>query len=150
MIHTDIKDGIREAMKARNVLKLTVLRGLSSAFTNENVAKKRKPDELLNDEEALLVISREAKKRKDSIEQFKNGGREDLAENETAELAILQEFLPKLMSMEEIKKVVEAKIRELGVSDKTGIGRLMGVLMAELRGKADGGDVKKVVESVLQ
>ena len=76
MIHEDIKKGIKEAMLAKDEVKLRTLRGMSAAFTNELVAKGRKPDELLADEEALGVISRLAKQRKDSMEQFKKGNRE--------------------------------------------------------------------------
>src|SRR3990167_5226226 len=99
-LHADIKAQMIEAMKAKNALKLGVIRGLLSSFTNEAVAKKRKPDEMLSDEEALGVISRAVKQRKDSIEQYEKGGRQDLADVEKAELSILQTYLPQQMSHE--------------------------------------------------
>ena len=92
MIHTEIQKDIRAALKEGNKIKLTTLRGLLSAFTNELVANKRKPDETLNDEEAQVVIKREIKKHKGSIVQFKDGGREDLVKNEEEELTYLEEL----------------------------------------------------------
>lgn len=149
MIQQDIKDGIKTAMKEKNELRLSVLRGLSSAFTNELIANKKKPDEELADEEALGVIKRQAKQRKDSIEQFESGGRPELAESEKAELEILEAFLPETMSTEEIEKIVLSKKEELGVDDKSKMGILIGAVMRELAGRADGGDVKAVVEKIL-
>src|SRR5262245_51318146 len=107
MLHDQIKNEIKEAMKAKQEVKLAVMRGIASAFTNELVAKKRKPDEKLSDEEALAVIKRLAKQRQDSISQFRAGGREDLAASEEAELVHLQAYLPATMSQAEIKKVAE-------------------------------------------
>lgn len=148
MIHDDLKNELKDAMRAKDELRLRTIRGLLTAFTNELVATKRKPDEVLNDEDALKVITRQAKQRKDSIEQFEKGGRDDLAQNEKDELKILEGYLPELMSEDEVRKIVEAKKAELGIDDKNKIGQLMGVVMAELKGKADGGVVKNVVDSL--
>lgn len=135
-----------EAMKAKDAVRLSVIRGLMSSFTNEVVAKGRKPDEMLSDDEALTVISRAVKQRKDSIEQFEKGGRADLAESEKAELAILQAYLPAQMSREEIFAYVKDKATA-GVSpDKK--NQFMGSLMKELKGKADGNIVKEAVEGL--
>ena len=143
-----IKTQIIEAMKARDAVRLETLRGLSSQFTNEMVSLKRKPTDELADEEALTVIRRAVKQRKDSITQFTAGGRADLAESEQAELSILEKFLPQMMSYGEIKAFVEAKKVKLGVTDKTKQGLLMKAIMAELKGKADGMDVKAVVDGI--
>lgn len=147
-IHESIKEGVKEALKAHDETRLLVMRGILSAFTNELVATKRKPNEMLGDDEALTVITRLSKQRKDSIEQFKNGGREDLAENEEKELMVLQKFLPEMMSVDEIRKIAEAKKAEMGITDATKKGMLMGALMKDLKGKADGGDVKSVIDSM--
>jgi len=148
-IHQNIKDQVKEAMKAKDALKLNVLRGLMSSFTNEALAKKQKPDEALSDEDALAVISRAVKQRKDSIEQFEKGGRADLAESEKAELAILETYLPAQMSREEIESYVKAKIAEAGTVDKSKAGQFMGLIMKDLKGKADGMVVKEVIDSQL-
>ena len=97
MLHEQIKNGIKNAMISKNEVLLKTLRSMVSAFTNELVAKSKKPSELLNDEEVLAVIARLAKQRKDSIEQFQKGNREDLVKEEQAELTILETYLPKMM-----------------------------------------------------
>ncbi|MEI8061733.1 MAG: GatB/YqeY domain-containing protein [bacterium] len=147
-LHEEIKGQIKEAMMAKDAVRLTTLRGLVSAFTNELVATQRKPQDFLNDEEVLAVIRRNVKQRKDSIEQFTSGGRPDLAESEQAELLVLEKFLPQMMSRDDIKAVVEAKKAELGIDDKSKQGLLMKAVMTELKGKADGSDVKAVVEGL--
>jgi len=149
-IHESIKASIPEAMKAREALKLETLRGISTAMTNEVVAKKRKPSDLLTDEEAFAVLKRAANQRKDSIEQFEKAGRQELADKERTELAIIETLLPAMMSREDIEKVVRAKIAEVGGSvPKADAGRFTGLVMKELKGKADGSDVKAVVDSLL-
>lgn len=148
-LQNKITENIFGAMRAKDELRLLVLRAVKAAFTEELLSLKKKPDETLDDETALAVIGREAKKRKDSIEQFEKGGRADLAENERAELAILQEFLPVLMSREEIETIAREKINSLSITDKSGQGKLIGALMSDLRGRADGADVKEVVEKLL-
>lgn len=147
-LHEQIKIYIKEAMKARDEIRLSTLRGTLSAFTNEIVAQKKRPDELLTDTDALRVIKRLANQRKDSILQFTKGARPELAESEQKELAILEEFLPAMMSEAEIRAIAEAKKTELGITDKAKIGQLTGMIMKELSGKADGADVKKVVDSL--
>jgi uncharacterized protein YqeY len=119
-----------------------------SAFMSEVMAKGRKPDEFLTDEEALAVITKLSKQRKDSIEQFKKGGREDLVKEEEAELAILEKYLPKMMERDEVLKIAQIKKEELGITDATKKGILMAGLMKDLKGKADGTVVKEVVDSL--
>lgn len=148
-LQQQITEDMKDAMRAKEAVRLQTLRAVKSAFTNELVNLKRTPQDELSDEEALAVITRESKKRKDAIEQFTSAGREELATDEKAELEVLQSYLPTLMSQDEIKPIVEAKKAELGISDKSGMGQLMGAVMAELKGKADGGDVKAVVEASL-
>lgn len=147
-LHEDFKAGLKDAMKAKEATRLAVIRGLLTAFTNELVATNRTPQDWLNDEEVLAVIKRAAKQRKESITQYEAAGRTDLSEPEKEELAILETYLPTLMSREQIKPTVEAKIAELGVTDKSKLGILVGAVMKELAGKADGADVKAVVEEM--
>ena len=147
-LHEKIKGEITEAMRARDSVRLTTLRSLVTAFTNELVATGHKPNEMLGDEGVLKVIKRSVNQHKDSIEQFRKGGREDLVANEEAELKILEVYMPTMMSREEIKKVAEAKKAELGITDKSKLGQFMGAVMKELAGKADGGDVKVVIDEL--
>ncbi len=148
-IHETIKKSIPDAMRARDEVRLRTLRSLVTAMTNEVVNKKRKPDEFLTDEEAIAVIKRAVNQRKDSIEQFEKASRNDLAEPEKAELVILESYLPSVMSREEIETLAKSKMAELGVSSKADAGKFIGALMKDLKGKADGGDVKAVVDSLL-
>lgn len=148
-IHETLKKSIPDAMRAKDELKLRTLRSLVSAMTNEIVAKKRKPDEFLTDEEAFVVLKRAASQRKDSIEQFEKGNRVDLAEPEKAELALIETYLPQMMGREEIEKIVRAKMVETGVSSKAEAGKFTGLIMKELKGKADGADVKAVIDTLL-
>lgn len=149
MLQTNIRDSIKDALRAKDEVRLSVLRGLTAAFVNELVATSRKPTDSLPDEDVLSVIRRMVKQRKDSIEQFRKGSREDLASREEAELKILETYLPKMMSREEIEPVVKAKIAEMN-ADKSKAGILTGAVMKELKGKADGADVKAVIDSLLE
>ena len=147
-LHEQIRNEIKEAMKARDEIRLATVRSVSAAMTNELVAKRMKPDEMLSDEEVLAVIKRLVKQRQDSIEQFRAGDREDLASAEEAELNILKVYLPAQMSVEQIRSIAEAKKAEMGVTDKTKLGILVGAVMKATAGQADGNVVKEVVESL--
>ena len=100
----------------------------------------------MSDEEAIAVITKLSKQRKDSIEQFKKGGREDLVKEEEAELAILETYLPKMMEKDEVEKIARLKKEELSITDAGKKGMLMSALMKDLKGKADGMLVKEVVD----
>ena len=148
MLHEQIKGNIKEAMLAKDALRLKALRAMVAAFTNELVAKNKKPNEFLADEEVLAVITRLAKQRKDSIEQFRKGNREDLVKEEQDELLILETYLPKMMERGEVEKIAEAKKIELGINDIKEKGKLMSALMKDLKGKADGMTVKEAVDAL--
>ena len=143
-----IKGQIKEAMMAKDAVRLTVVRGLSSAITNELVTKGKMPTDELSDEDVLTVIRRQVKQRKDAIDQFTAGGRPELAESEQAELVILEAYLPSMMAEADVKSVVLAKQAELAITDKKDAGKLMAEVMKDLKGKADGAVVKSVVDSL--
>jgi uncharacterized protein len=148
MLHQTIKDEIKKAMLAKEAERLSALRNISTAMTNESMAKGHKPDELLDDEGAITVLKRLVKQRKESIEQFTIGNRPEKAEEEKHELVIVESFLPAQMSRDDILKIAEAKKAELGITDKTKFGQLMGAVTKETKGTADGMLVKEVVESL--
>lgn len=148
-IHQGIKAGIPDALRAKDEVRLRTLRSLTTAMTNEVVAKKRKPDEFLTDEEAFAVLKRASNQRKDSIEQFEAAGRNELAVPEKEELLVIESFLPVQMSAEEIEVIVKAKMAETGISEKKDAGKFTGAVMQELKGKADGGTVKTVIDRLL-
>ena len=147
-LYEQIRGEVKEAMKAKDAVRLSVVRNMISAFTNELVATGKTPQDMLDDAGVLKVIKRLSNQRKDSIQQFIGGGRPELAESEEAELAILEKYLPTLMSRGEIMVVALAKKETLGVTDKSKAGQLTGAIMKDLAGKADGGDVKAVVDEL--
>lgn len=149
MLHAQIKEEIKNAMRAKEALKLEVLRGILTGFVNELVATKHTPQETLDDAGCIAVIKRQVKQRKDAAEQFTNGGRPELAQKEKDELAILEAFLPATMSRADIKKIAEAKKAEMGITDKSKMGQFIGAVMKACGGNADGNDVKAVVEELL-
>jgi uncharacterized protein len=148
MLHEQIINNIKEAMMAKDAVKLETYRAMKAAFTNELVSKNRKPSELLNDEEALSVIARLVKQRKDSIEQYTKGNRDDLVKEETAQLKILETYLPKMMEKSEVEKIAKNKKEELAITDASKKGMLMSAVMKDLKGKADGNLVREVVDSL--
>jgi uncharacterized protein YqeY len=148
MTQQDLREAMKDAMRAKDQVKLAVVRGLITSMTNEAIAKGKGPDGVLSDEEVLTVLSRAAKQRKDSIEQFEKGGRPELAENEKAELAVIETMLPVQMTEDEIKAAAQAKATEMGVMDKSKANMLMGALMKDLKGRADGNAVKAVIDSM--
>ncbi|MCI5050990.1 MAG: GatB/YqeY domain-containing protein [Candidatus Pacebacteria bacterium] len=146
-LQEQMKENMKAAMKERNMAAVTTYRGLMSAMTNAVVAEGKAPDTPVSDDMAMDVLTKESKKRKDAIKQFEDAGRPELAEDEKAELAIIEAYLPEMMSKEDIKVKAEAKIAELG--DGANKGQVMGALMGELKGQADGNDVKEVVDELL-
>ncbi len=147
-IHTDLRVTLKEALKAKDEVTLRTVRGIITACTNEMVATGRTPQNELKDEETLAVIKRLAKQRKESIVQYEAANRPELAVPEKEELVVLEAYLPKLMSQDAIRPVAEAIKAELGITDRTKMGMLMGAVIKKLAGQADGADVKAVVESL--
>lgn len=149
MLKDKIDADLKQAMTDKNELRKSVLRNIKSEAMNEVISQKRKPTEELSEEDLTKVISRLAKQRKDSIKQFKDGNRPELAEKEEQELAILEEYLPAQLSEDELRVIVEKKKEESGSSSMADMGKLMGLVMAETKGRADGNIVKKIVEEAL-
>ena len=136
-----IEADLRESMKKGDKERAETLKMLKSDLMYE----KAKTGKDLTDEKMLEVTARAAKKRKESIEEFRKGNREDLAAKEAAELKIIEEFLPKQMSEAEIEKYITDKVAALGGVSKKDMGRVMGELMKELKGRADGSLVKSIL-----
>ena len=161
MLKEQLQKELTEALKSGNQLKRLVLGTLMTAIKNKELAKRGQlskqtsdPAELeqksqLVDEEILEVIAGEVKKRKDSIEQFKAGGREDLAKKEKSEMEILAAYLPEQLSEEKIKNEIQLVIEELGAIGPKEMGKVIGAVMAKLKGRADGTLVSKIVKEIL-
>lgn len=140
-----IKGALKPAMIAKDTVRVGTLRMIMAAFTNELVTQGHPPTNPLSDADCLKVMKRLAKQRKDSIEQYIAGGRPELAEDEKAELTVIEEFLPQAMSEAEIESHVTKKLAEFPL-DPTKKGQFIGVMMKELGETADGAIVKSVVE----
>lgn len=148
MLKQQIQDELKQAMLSKDPLRTSVLRMLKSAITYYEIQKGGAGYEA-TDDDVLKVIQKEAKQRKDSIEQFKNAGRQELVDKETKELEILQKYLPTQISEEEIRTLVKEAIIQTGVKSIAEIGKVMGALMPKVKGKADGGIVSEIVKESL-
>lgn len=141
----DIQKDLKEAMKSGDSDKVAVLRMLNASLKNRQIEKGK--DAELTEEETMQVLTREAKKRKEAVEAFEKGGRPELAENEKKELSIIEAYLPKQMSREEVAAAVEKILA--GLSDKSNQGLVMKAVMGELKGKADGKMISEAVKEKL-
>ena len=140
-----VQEDIKVSMKAKDGTKVSVLRFLMAAIKNREIELK----DSLDDEQVLQEIVSSAKKRRESIEAFRDAGREDLAVKEEAELAILEEYLPEQLSAEEVRKVVQEAILSVGASSPADMGKIMKEVMPKVRGKADGKMVNQIVKESL-
>jgi uncharacterized protein YqeY len=147
-IKNKIKEDLKEAMRNRDEIAKNTLKGALSSFVNELVATNRTPQDKLNDQETITVLKRLVKQCKDAISKYQEGGREDLVENEKAELEILEKYLPEQMSEEKINKIAQEVKDDLKIEDPSKMGILIGAVMKKTGGEADGSTVQKVVKSL--
>lgn len=140
-----IDEALKEAIKGRDEVKKNALRGLLTAIKNKEKELRREP----NEAELIQIISSQIKQRKESIEQFKNGGREDLAEKEAQEISVLETFLPKPLTMEELNAIIDECIKETGATTARDMGKVMKAVMPKVAGRADGKLVNEIVKSKL-
>ncbi|MBI2017657.1 GatB/YqeY domain-containing protein [Candidatus Daviesbacteria bacterium] len=140
-LQTDLK----EAQLARDEVKVSTLRLLLSEIKNGEIAKSTP----LVDQEIISIIQKEVKKRKEARESFRAGGREELASKEESEAKILEEYLPQALSFEELTKIVESSINELGAKSIADMGKVMSVVMGKAAGRADGATVSAIVKEKL-
>lgn len=148
MLKQKLQDELRQSMLAKDILKTSVLRLLLSGINYYEIAKGGAGYEA-TDEDVLSVIQKEAKQRRDSIEEFKKANRSELVEKETKELEILQIYLPLQMSEDQIREIVKQTTSEIGATSPADMGKVMGALMSKIKGKADGGMVSKIVKEAL-
>lgn len=149
MVNTldQIKIDLKEAMQAKDTLRLSVLRMLISAIRNKEISLRKGEDVVLSDEQVLEVLASEVKKRKDSIQSYQEGGRKDLADTEKSEIEIIAKYLPAQMSEIELEKIVEEVISSLG--EGANFGAVMGAVMAKVKGKTEGNAVSAMVKKKL-
>ncbi|MEL6161551.1 MAG: GatB/YqeY domain-containing protein [Cyanobacteria bacterium J06554_11] len=144
-----ISDEIKAAMKAKDKLRLETVRGIKKVILEKESTIRADGREALTEEEELAIVMQLAKQRRDSIRQFTDAGRDELAEKEAQELTILEEYLPAQLSDAEIEAAVDEAIAQTGASSMRDMGKVMGPVMAKLKGKADGSKVQSIVKAKL-
>ncbi|MUK87085.1 GatB/YqeY domain-containing protein [Ornithinibacillus sp. L9] len=139
---TQLNNDMKQAMKNKDKDTLSVIRMVKASLQNESI-KLGKSD--LSEDEELTVLSRELKQRKDSLQEFKSAGRDDLVEKLETEINVLQEYMPKQLSDEKLEAIVQETIQEIGASSKSDMGKVMSAIMPKVKGKAEGATVNKLV-----
>ncbi|OGW93706.1 MAG: hypothetical protein A3I73_05360 [Omnitrophica bacterium RIFCSPLOWO2_02_FULL_45_16] len=146
-IYERIDKELKEAMRSKDTVKLSVLRMLMAAVKNAEIAKKVNK---LGDPDVIQVVQKMIKEHKESISQFEKGNRTDLVNKEKAEMEILQKYVPAQMTEEELARIVKATVQEMGAASKADTGKVMKAVMEKLKGKADGKAVSQLVMSLLK
>ena len=141
-----LRDDLKAAMRARDAVRRDTIRLVEAAVKNAEIEKRSAE---LSDQDVLAILQRQVKQRQDSIEQYEQANRSDLADAERAEIAVIEAYLPQQMSREQIETAARAAIDQLGATGPSDRGKVMGRLMSELRGKADGATVNAVVSDLL-
>lgn len=144
-----ISEDIKTAMKARDKIRLETIRSIKKVILEKETEVRPKGQDQLTPEQELELLAQQAKQRRDSIEQYRKGGRDDLADKEAQELAIIETYLPAQLSPEEIEAIIDKIIESVGASSPKDMGKVMGPAMKELKGKADGKQVQEIVKAKL-
>lgn len=147
LLFSKVQNDLKTALKGKNQETISVLRMLISEIKNEEIAKKKRGK--LEDQEILQVVSRQVRRYKDSIESYRQGGREDLIKKEERELKILQSYLPEQMSKEELEKIISEAVAKTNASGPSDFGKVMGAVMKQVKGKADGKVVSEMMKTKL-
>lgn len=149
MIKEQLQQDLKTAMREKDAVRLRTIRSLRAAIQSREIEMRSGTDVDLSDEDALAVLQKQAKQRRDAISQFEQAGRDDLKQVEVEELVVIESYLPKQLDEDAIRKEVEAIVADTGAEGMKDMGRVMGQAMGRLRGKADGSKVQAVVRSIL-
>ncbi len=141
---------LKEAMRTKDAPRLQVLRSLKAKILEKEISERKGSDVTLGEDQVREVLLKAAKQRKDSISQYKDAGRRDLAETEEYELGVIESYLPKMMTEDEIRALASKVIGNLEPSSPSDIGKVMGAMMPKVKGKADGALVNRVVRELLE
>jgi uncharacterized protein len=144
-----IGEDIKSAMKAKDKIRLETVRSIKKAILDKEVDLRPKGQDSLTEEQEIELVAQLAKQRRDSIEQFQKAGREDLVDKESQELAILEIYLPEQIDDTELESIVDEIITSVGATTAKDLGKVMGVAMKQLKGKADGKKIQALVKGKL-
>lgn len=149
MLRDQLENDLKEAMRSRDRVRLQTIRSLRAALMHKEIELRTAADGELTEQIAGAILQKQAKQRRDSIEQFTEAGRDDLASKEIAELSIIESYLPEQLSEEEIRSTVASVIEKTGAASMKDMGRVMGPSIKALQGRADGRLVQKIVRDLL-
>lgn len=149
MLKDTLAGDLKDAMRSKDQVRLRTIRSLRAALMEKEIELREGGSASLSEEQELAVVQKQAKQRRDSIQQYEEAGREDLKAKEEEELAVIEEYLPRQLSEDEVRDVVREVIRETGASSKADMGKVMGASMDRLRGRAEGRMVQKVAVELL-
>ncbi|GAB4073404.1 GatB/YqeY domain-containing protein [Barrientosiimonas marina] len=142
-----LNEDMKQAMKAKEKDRLAVIRMLKASLQNETIKLGKQS---LSEDEELTVLSKELKQRKDSLQEFKSAGRDDLVEPLETEIDVIQTYMPQPLSEEELERVVKAAIEDVGATSKQDMGKVMSTVMPKVKGKADGAQINQLVQKHLE
>ena len=145
-LKTRLEDDLKDAMRSGDRLRRSVIRLMRSEIKNEEIAAQKD----LDDEGVLQVLSRQVKQRHDSIDAFAQGGRQDMVDKEQAEISVILEYLPEQLSADDIADLVKKAIEETGAGSPADMGKVMGRVMPQVKGKAQGGEVSAIAVELLR
>lgn len=148
-LREQILQDLKTAMKQKDTERLNVLRSLKAKLLEKEISERKGGEATLSDEQVVEVLMKAAKQRKESIQQFEEGGREDLAKKEKFELKVIDEYLPEMMTEEEIREEAKKQIDKMGAEGMSDMGKVMGALMGRLKGKAEGSTISRIVKEEL-
>ncbi|MBM7597923.1 uncharacterized protein YqeY [Virgibacillus halotolerans] len=141
-----LNQDMKQAMRDKDKQTLNVIRMVKAAIQNESI---KLGNDTLSEEEELTILSREVKQRRDSLQEFKAAGRDDLVKKLEEELEILQVYMPKQLTMEELEAIVQSTVQEVNATSKKDMGKVMSAVMPKVKGKADGSHIKEMVQRIL-
>ena len=144
-----ILEDLKTSMKAKESDKTRVLRSIKAKILEKEISERKDGESTLSDDQIVQVLMKAAKQRKESIDQFKEGGRNDLVEKEEMELTLIEKYLPEMMSEEEIRVAVKNQIEQMNATSMADMGKVMGSLMGKLKGKAEGSIISRIVKEEL-
>jgi|SRR5699024_2400562 len=145
-LNKQLTDHMKQAMKEKDKTRLSVIRMLRAALQNEAI---NQGVDTLSEDDEVMILSRQVKQINESLTEFKSAGRDDLVEKSEQELAILEQYLPEQLTEEEIEEIVKKAIESTGATSKKEFGKVMGAVMPQVKGKADGSQVQKLVQQLL-
>lgn len=149
MLKEKLAEDLKSAMRSKDPARLRTIRALRAALMEKEIELREGGSASLTEEQELAVLQKQAKQRRDAMRQYEDAGREDLRQKEEEELEIIESYLPRQLSEDEVRRVVEQIIDETGAESKADMGRVMGASMEKLRGRAEGRIVQKIALDLL-